>query len=150
MIRKFDEEFPDLIVFDDQPSRVLHGIDGDDDVVYPEQIISNSFLFLLSQKKGGFLENYCLRENNKAKLNNIRNNMDKNPDLLMNVVLVLDKILPINYEEFSKLNIFEQSQLLEKTRISLKDEDLELFNKVFDDLTHKYKTKELKPNEIKS
>lgn len=150
MIRKFDEEFPDLIVFDDQPSMVLHGIDGDDDVVYPEQIISNSFLFLLSQKKGGFLENYCLRENNKVKLNNIRNNMDKNPDLLMNVVLVLDKILPINYEEFSKLNIFEQSQLLEKTRISLKDEDLELFNKVFNDLSTKYKTKELKLDETES
>ena len=62
----------------------------------------------------------------------------------MNVVLVLDKYLPMSYEEFCKLNIFEQSKLLEKTKVGLKDNDRELFEKVFKDLSTKYKTKELK------
>ncbi|MBR2997523.1 MAG: hypothetical protein IKF37_00410 [Bacilli bacterium] len=150
MIRKFDEDYKDLIVEDDgSPKRVLKSLE-EEYIAYPEQKVNNITLFLLSQRSGGFVENFCLRNDNKDKLNDIRNNIEKNPDLLMNIVLVLDKYLPMSYDEFCKLNMFEQSKLLEKTKFSLKDEDLELFEKVFKDLSAKYKTKELKLDEIKN
>lgn len=150
MIRKYDEEYKDLMVEDDSiEKRTLKSIE-EEYISFPEQKVNNISLFLFSQKKGGFLENYCLREDDKKRLYNIRNAMEKNPDLLMNVVLVLDKYLPMSYEDFSELGIFKQSQLLEKTRYSLKDEDRELFEKVFRDLSTKYKTKELKFDETES
>ena len=144
MIRKFDEEYKDLMVEDDgHEKRVLKSIE-EEYIPYPEQRCDNIILFILSQKSGGFIENYCLREDDKERLCNIKDTMDRNPDLLMNVVLVLDKYLPMSYEEFCKLNIFEQSKILEKTKVGLKDNDRELFEKVFKDLSTKYKTKELK------
>lgn len=150
MIKKFDEEYSDLMIPDDgSERRVLKSLEPEY-VPYPEYRVSNRALFLFTQKPGGFVENFCLTQEYKDKLSDIRKNMEKNPDLLMNVVLVLDKYLPISYEEFSKLNIFEQLKLIERTKCYLKDEDRELFMQVFKDLSTKYKTKELTPDETES
>ena len=150
MIRKYDEEYSDLMIPDDgSERRVLKSLEPEY-VPFPEQRVSNILLFLYTQKPGGFEEHFCLNQEHKDRLASIRKNIEKNPDLLMNVVLVLEKYLSISYEEFCKLSIFEQSQLLEKTRACLKDEDRELFMQVFKDLSTKYKTKELKLNETES
>ena len=146
MIRKFDEEFPDLVVYD-KPIRQLPSIEEPEGRNYD---FDNMTLFVLSQREPGFIEKYCSREENQKRLNDLRNRMEKNPDLLMNVVLVLDKVLPMSYEEFSKLSLPEQLQLLTRTEFNLSDEDKEGFNKVFNDLSTKYKTKGLRFYEIKS
>ena len=150
MIRRFDEEYKDLMIEDDgSERRVLKSIE-EEYVPFPERRCDNITLFVLSQRDPGFIENYCLSDDNKKKLNDLRDNMNKNPDLLMNVILVLDKYLPISFEEFNGLNLFEKERILVKTRNSLNDEDLELFNKVFNDLSTKYKTKELTLDETES
>ncbi len=146
MIRKFDEKFPDLVVYD-KPIRQLPSIEDPEDRNYD---FDNMTLFVLSQREPGFIEKYCSREENQKRLNDLKNKMEKNPDLLMNVVLVLDKVLPMSYKAFCKLSLPEQLELLTRTEFNLSDEDKDLFDKVFNDLSTKYKTKGLNLNETES
>ena len=150
MIHEFDKEFPDLIVPDDGSGLRQLRTPDEEYMSFPEVEINNITLFLYSQKEPGFVERWCFRQGDQDKLADMRKKMDKNPDLLMNVVLVLERYLSMSYEKFSKLDIFDQSQLIEKAKLSLSDEDKELFYGVFKDLTTKYKTMGLKPDETES
>lgn len=143
MIKKFDEEYKDLLVEGSEQNRVLKSIEPEY-TPFPKLKYNNITFFLLSQRNAGFLEQYCLSQEHKEKLDSIRENMNKNPDLLMNIVLVLDKCLPISYEEFSNIKFSEQSKLLEKIRYSLNEENRELFERVFSDLDCKGNVRHLK------
>ena len=81
MIREFDKEFPDLMVFKDSPARPASPTEYDDSN-YPEKLFDNMTLFLLAQQKEpDFVEGYCLRENNKIRLQAIRETITQKPKL---------------------------------------------------------------------
>lgn len=133
MIRKFDENFNDLLIDDNGPIRSLKTEYSDSN--YPERVYDNMTLFLLSQKEPGFIEKYCLRENNKNKLISIRETINKKPELLSNIKIALDTYLSISYEEFKELDFFAQSNMLDLVKSNLSDDEKQDFDKLFKDLT---------------
>lgn len=133
MIRNFDEEFKELLIDDNGPIRSLETEYSDSN--YPERVYDNMTLFLLSQKEPGFIEKYCLRENNKNKLISIRETINKKPELLSNIKIALDTYLSISYEEFKELDFFAQSNMLDLVKSNLSDDEKQDFDELFKDLT---------------
>lgn len=133
MIRKFDENFNDLLIDDNGPIRSLETEYSDSN--YPERVYDNMTLFLLSQKEPGFIEKYCLRENNKNKLISIRETINNKPELLSNIIIALDTYLSISHEEFKELDFFAQSNMLDLVKSNLSDDEKQDFDKLFKDLT---------------
>lgn len=133
MIRKFDEEFSDLLIDQNGPMRPLET--EYTDFNQPEKIYDNMTLFLLSQKEPGFIEKYCLRENNINRLTTIRDNINKKPELLSNIIEVLNAYLPVSYNQFKELDFFGQLNMLDLVKSNLSDEEKQDFNKMFNDLT---------------
>ena len=77
MIKKFDEEYSDLMIPDDgSERRVLKSLEPEY-VPFPEQRVSNILLFLYTQKPGGFGEHFCLNQEHKDRLASIRKNIEK-------------------------------------------------------------------------
>ena len=135
MIREFDKEFPDLMVFKDSPARPAAPTEYDDSN-YPERIYDNMTLFLLAQQKEpDFVERYCLRENNRIRLQAIRETIEKKPELLENIRVALEAYLPISYEQFMKLNFFAKENMLDLVKSNMSDEERHDFNKLFNALT---------------
>lgn len=133
MIRYFDEEFKELLIDDNGPIRSLETEYSDSN--YPERVYDTMTLFLLSQKEPGFIEKYCLRENNKNKLISIRETINNKPELLSNIKIALDTYLSISYEEFKELDFFAQSNMLDLVKSNLSDDEKQDFDKLFKDLT---------------
>lgn len=133
MIRKFDENFNDLLIDDNGPIRSLETEYSDSN--YPERVYDNMTLFLLSQKEPGFIEKYCLRENNKNKLISIRETINNKPELLSNIKIALDTYLLISFEEFKELDFFAQSNMLDLVKSNLSEDEKQDFDKLFKDLT---------------
>ena len=133
MIRNFDEEFKKLLIEDNVPIRSLETEYSDSN--YPERVYDNMTLFLLSQKEPGFIEKYCLRENNKNKLISIRETINNKPELLSNIKIALDTYLSISYEEFKELDFFAQSNMLDLVKSNLSDDEKQDFDKLFKSLT---------------
>ena len=133
MIRNFDEEFKKLLIDDNIPIRSLETEYNDSN--YPERVYDNMTLFLLSQKEPGFIEKYCLRENNKNKLISIRETINNKPELLSNIKIALDTYLSISYEEFKELDFFAQSNMLDLVKSNLSDDEKQDFDKLFKSLT---------------
>jgi len=135
MIRKFDEEFPDLMVFKDSPARPAAPTEYDDSN-YKEKPFDNMTLFLLAQQKEpDFIEGYCLRDNNKIRLQAIRETIEQKPKLLENIRVALEAYLPISYEQFMKLNFFDKENMLDLVKSNMSDEERHDFNKLFNALT---------------
>ena len=145
MIKKFDEEYKDLMVENSDSKRTLKTID-EEYTPYPKQEYNNRFLFLLSQKEPGFMAIYTLRIDTKKRLQTIKENLAKRPELLLNIETALKQYLPISYDEFNKLDIFKQEKMLKDIRNNLSDDEKYNFDKLFKDLSYS-KTKELKINE---
>lgn len=141
MIRKFDKEFPDLMVFKDSPARPASPTEYDDSN-YHEKPFDNMTLFLLAQQEEpDFVEQYCLRENNKIRLQVIRETLAENPKLLENIRVALDTYLPISYEQFMELNFFDKENTLDLAKSNMSDEERHDFNKLFNALTPDMKLK---------
>lgn len=140
MIKKFDEEFPDLIVFDDQPKRASICTDTDTEASFPEQEFDEVELFLLSQNVDGFIVKFCTREKHRNEITKLKNVLEENNSLLENVINVLNNCLPISYEEFSGMGYCAQAYLVRQARINMSEEDRKAFNQVFRDLLVKSKT----------
>lgn len=141
MIHEFDKEFPDLIVFKDSPARPASPTEYDDSN-YHEKPFDNMTLFLLAQQEEpGFVEQYFLRENNKIRLQVIRETIAENPKLLENIKVALDTYLPISYEQFMKLNFFDKSNMLDLVKSNMSDEERHDFKKLFNALTPDMKLK---------
>ena len=135
MIRKFDEEFSDLMVFKDSPARPASPTEYDDSN-YHEKPFDNMTLFLLAQQEEpGFVEQYFLRDNNKIRLQAIRETIAQKPKLLENIRVALEAYLPISYEQFMKLNFFDKSNMLDLVKSNMSDEERHDFNKLFNALT---------------
>lgn len=135
MIHEFDKEFPDLIVFKDSPARPASPTEYDDSN-YHEKPFDNMTLFLLAQQEEpDFVEQYFLRENNKIRLQVIRETIAEKPKLLENIKVALDTYLPISYEQFMKLNFFDKENMLDLAKSNMSDEERHDFNKLFNALT---------------
>lgn len=135
MIHEFDKEFPDLIVFKDSPARPASPTEYDDSN-YKEKPFDNMTLFLLAQQKEpDFVEGYCLRDNNKIRLQAIRETIAQKPKLLENIRVALEAYLPVSYEQFMKLNFFDKENMLDLAKSNMSDEERHDFNKLFKALT---------------
>lgn len=135
MIHEFDKEFPDLMAFKDSPARPASPTEYDDSN-YKEKPFDNMTLFLLAQQKEpDFVEGYCLRDNNKIRLQAIRETIAQKPKLLENIRVALEAYLPISYEQFMELNFFDKSNMLDLVKSNMSDEERHDFNKLFNALT---------------
>ena len=142
-----DEEYKDLMLEDDgNEKRVLTSLE-DEEANYPKQEYNNRFLFLISQKDAGFMAISALSIDNKKRLQTIKENLSKKPELSSNIEIALKQYLPISYEEFNKLDIFKQYKMIKYIRNNMSDDERNDFDKLFKDLTPS-KTKELKNNEV--
>lgn len=145
MCRDFAKEFPDLLVFDDGPKGQLRSIDGEE-FSFPEQSIDEVTIFLLSQNDDGFIAKYCTSRQTLDKMVIIKNALEKDNNLLLNIINHLNSCLPVSYEEFSEMGYVEQNEMVRKTKRKMSKEDREAFDKVFKDLFEKSKTMKLTAN----
>lgn len=149
MIYEFDKKFPDLMPKDaGSEKRILPSIDGEE-AHYPRQEYSNRFLFLVLQKDAGFMAICALNIDTKKRLQTIKENLAKKPELLSNIETALKQYLPISYADFNKFDFFKQYQMVKDIRNNMSDDERADFDKLFEVLTQT-KSKELKLDETES
>ena len=78
-------------------------------------------LFLLSQntQEDGFIQKYCLRDENKEKLNQIKIELKNNPEAKENYINRIKESIYIPYEEFEKLPLGEQMRIVYVSQLRL-------------------------------
>ena len=136
----FKEEYKELYdSVTDLPQRRLETIPGEQRGDDCGSSIGRKFnnselsLFLLSQKtsENGFVEKYCLSDEDAEKLKEIRKKLNDNSLWKETLINTLEQYLPISYEEFKKLDLGEQQKIIDD--IKLKQEK-DMFQERFEKL----------------
>ena len=103
--------------------------------IYPSFDSSNISLFLLSQRiaKGGFIESFCLSEEDVEKIRLIRKKINDNPLWKENVIQVLEQDTQIPYSKFIELPLGLQQQIINRKISNGKKNFQQELNSIFED-----------------
>lgn len=115
--------------------------------IYPQFDNSDLSLLLLAQNiaPNGFVESYCLDEEELARINKIRKKLNDNPTWKDNLIETLEHYLPMPYEQFKKLPLGHQQRIISNIESSLNEEERTTFQQKFGNLADN-KVRELKMN----
>lgn len=102
--------------------------------IYPSFESTNINLFLLSQTiaPNGFVEKYCLSEDDVKKINVIREKIKEEPKWKERIIKSLDNNLPMLYDKFKKMSLGLQINMVNNMRSDLDKEKREEFDKIFE------------------
>ena len=92
-------------------------------------------LFLLSQRtaENGFVENYCLSDEDAESLKEIRKKLKDNPLLKETLINTLEQYLPMSYEKFKRLDYAQQQSIIDDIKLKHGKEQ-DMFQEKFENI----------------
>jgi len=73
------------------------------------------FLLLQNTHKDGFIQKYCLRDEDKEKLNQIKIELKNNPEAKENYIKRIKESIYISYEDFEKLPLGDKIRIINES-----------------------------------
>lgn len=102
-------------------------------------------LFLLSEVTAydGFVENYCLDEEQVERIRIIRRKKEDDPSWREKILKELEAYLPIPYSDFKKLPLGIEESIIEKIKSNQSEEERAIFEEKFGNLTESFVKKKV-------